>query len=51
MKILGYLLSIIIAILPTLWIENYTFMNPVWWTVIIAWFGGRLFGWLEDMED
>lgn len=51
MRFLGYLFTIIIAILPMLWIENYTFMNPIWWTVVGAWYGGRLFGWFEGMEE
>jgi hypothetical protein len=51
MRKLGYLFAIIVAILPMLWTENYTFRNPVWWTVVIAWYGGRLFGWFEGMED
>lgn len=51
MRKLSFFIAIIVAILPMLWIEDYTFRNPVWWTVMIAWHGGCLFGWLENEED
>ncbi len=48
MKFLSYLFTIIISILPLLWIEDYTFRNPIWWTVMGAWLLGRIFGWFES---
>ena len=39
-----YILAILIAIVPLLWIEDYYFTNAVWWTVIGAWHLGTLFG-------
>ena len=50
-KIIGFVLTIIISILPRLWIENYTLTNPIWWTVMTVWLIGRLLGWIEGWED
>ena len=50
MKALGMLFSVIVAILPMLWINDYVYTNPIWWTVMGAWFFGRMFGWIESEE-
>lgn len=39
-----YILAILVAVLPMLWIPNYDFTNPIWWTVILAWHFGTLYG-------
>lgn len=48
MKLLSYFFTILLSVLPMLWIENYTFRSPIWWTVMTTWILGRLFGWIEN---
>lgn len=50
MRFLGYFFTMLIAILPMLWIDNYNLDNSVWWTVNVVWFLGRLFGYFEQGE-
>lgn len=51
MKYLSYFLSGLIAVLPMLWIEDYTLTNPVWWTVFSAWNLGRIWTLIEVFFD
>lgn len=51
MKYLSYILAGLIAVLPMIWIDNYTISNPVWWTVVGAWHFGRLLGMMEAEDD
>lgn len=51
MKHLGLLFTILISILPMLWIEDYTVSHSIWWTVMGAWLLGRVFGWFENKEN
>ena len=44
MKILRYVFAVLIAALPTLWIDDYNVTNPIWWTVVLAWHLGTEFG-------
>lgn len=48
MKVYRYILAVLIAILPMLWIDNYTICNPIWWTVVLAWHLGTLFGHIDE---
>lgn len=50
MKILNFILIALVATVPGLWIKEYTFTNPVWWTVVLASFFGNLFGYLEGIK-
>ena len=50
MKILNYVLIAIIAIVPKLWIDDYTITNPIWWTVTQAWMIGNCLGYLEGLH-
>ena len=50
MRILGTILSCIVAVLPIVWLENYTVTNSIWWTVVLAWAFGRLFGYFEGLK-
>lgn len=45
-----YIFSLIVAFIPMLWIEDYNLTNPVWWTVMAAWFLGNLRGFNEALE-
>lgn len=47
MKILSYILIALVATVPGLWIKEYVFTNPVWWTVLSAHLLGILFGYFE----
>lgn len=56
MKILNYILTVLIATVPRLWIEDYIVTNPIWWTVTLSWIIGNCLGNLEglckkDKED
>lgn len=51
MRFLGLLLTILISVLPMLWIEDYTVSNPIWWTVLIVWLLGRFVGLIESKEN
>lgn len=51
MKFLRYLFAGLIAVLPMLWLDDYTITNPVWWTVVSAWHLGTLFGYFEHDEE
>lgn len=44
MKYIEYIIAGFIAVFPMLWIDDYTYKNPVWWTVILAWMIGKFFG-------
>lgn len=44
MNFLGYIFAGLVAVFPMLWIDNYTVKNPIWWTVVLAWHLGTLFG-------
>lgn len=48
MKIYRYIFAVLIAMLPMLWIDNYTICNPIWWTVVLAWHFGTLFGHIDE---
>lgn len=50
MKVIKYLLIALVATVPGLWIENYSFTTPVWWTVVLAYLIGRLFGYFEGLK-
>ena len=43
-KIMRYILAILVAALPMLWIPDYFFTNPIWWTVVLAWHFGTIYG-------
>lgn len=47
MKILNFILIALVATAPGLWINEYVFTNPVWWTVGLAYFFGNLLGYFE----
>ena len=49
MKILSYILVVLVATVPMLWIEGYTPLSPVWWTVTQAWIIGNCLGYLEGI--
>ena len=51
MKIIKYLLIAFVATVPGLWIENYSFTTPIWWTVVLAHLIGRLFGYFEGLKN
>ena len=42
--IMLYILPLIVAFVPGLWIEDYNLTNPIWWTVMATWFFGDLRG-------
>ena len=48
MKFLRYLFAGLIAVLPMLWIDDYTIHNPIWWTVVLAWHLGMVFGYYNQ---
>ena len=48
MRFLRYLFAGLIAVLPMLWIDNYNIINPVWWTVVLAWHLGTWFGYYDQ---
>ena len=50
MRIISFILIALVATVPGLWIKEYTFTNPVWWTVVIANFLGNLFGYFEGLK-
>ena len=50
MRIISYLLTGLVATIPGLWIEEYTFTKPVWWTVVLVYFFGNLFGYFEGIR-
>lgn len=50
MRIISFILIALVATVPTLWVENYIFTNPIWWTVVIAYFLGNLFGYFEGLR-
>ena len=47
MKIISLIICILVVTLPGLWIESYNVTNPVFWTVFIGWFSGRILGYIE----
>ena len=49
MKFIIFILTFVIALLPNIWISNYNMSNPIFWTVMIVWFLGNIFGFLEAM--
>ena len=51
MKLLSYLLTVVVATIPMLWIEQYTVTNPICWTVVVAHLLGRLFGYFEGRKE
>ena len=51
MKILSYILIALVATVPGLWIENYIFTAPIWWTVVLAYLLGRLFGYFAGKRE
>lgn len=46
MKILGFILTLLFCIVPSLWIENYMF-SPAFWTVFVALLVGKFFGYID----
>ena len=50
MKILSYILIALVATVPGLWIKEYVFTNPVWWTVVLAYFFGNLLSYFEGLN-
>ena len=50
MKILSYILIALVATIPGLWIDKYTFTNPIWWTVLLTSLIGNLVGYLEGIK-
>ena len=50
MKILHYVMTALIAVIPGLWIEDYTVTNPVWWTVVLAWIISNPIGYFEGLK-
>lgn len=51
MRIISFILIALVATVPGLWIKEYIFTNPVWWTVLSAHLLGRLFGYFEGKKD
>ena len=51
MKMLGYILAILVATVPLLWLEDYTITHPVWWTATSLYYLGRLFGYFEGLKE
>ena len=49
MRILFYILTLIVCILPGRWITDYNVTNPVFWTVFGVWFLGNFVGLMEGM--
>ena len=50
MRIISFILIALVATIPALWIENYIFTNTIWWTVVMAYFLGNLFGYFEGIR-
>ena len=50
MNVLSYVLIALVASVPGLWIENYFATNPVWWTVVLAYWFGNLLGYFEGIK-
>ena len=50
MKFIKYILIALVATVPGLWIKEYVFTNPVWWTVVLTYFFGNLLGYLEGLR-
>ncbi len=51
MKYLRLTLTMLVATLPMLWIENYTVTNSIFWTVYVSFFIGSILGYIEGMLD
>ena len=51
MKILHYVRVALIAVVPGLWIKDYTVTNPIWWTVVLAWNISNLIGYFEGQKE
>ena len=51
MKIISLILCILVTTLPCLWIESYNVTNPVFWTVFVCWFLGRILGYIEGIFE
>ena len=51
MRLLSYLLTVVVATVPMLWIEQYTVTNPICWTVVAAHLLGRVFGYFEGRKE
>lgn len=43
-EIIELFLAGLIAVAPLLWIEDFYYYNPVWWTVVLAWHLGIAWG-------
>ena len=50
MRIISFILIALVATVPGLWIKEYIFTNPVWWTVVLAYFFGNLIGYFEGIR-
>lgn len=50
MRLLSYLLTVAVATVPMLWIEEYAITNPICWTVVASHLIGRLFGYFEGLK-
>ena len=49
MRIISFILIAFVATVPGLWIKEYIFTNPVWWTVVLTYFAGNLLGYFEGI--
>ena len=43
-EIIELFMAGLIAVVPALWIKDFVFINPVWWTVTLTWNFGVAFG-------
>lgn len=50
MKLIKYIFIGLAATVPSLWIEEYLFTNPIWWTVMLALLIGNLNGYCEGIK-
>lgn len=51
MRIISFILIALVATVPGLWIKEYAFTNPTWWTVVLVYFFGNLFGYFEGRKQ
>ena len=51
MKILDYVLTALVGVVPMFWIEDYTVTSPVWWTVVLAWIISKQLGYFTGLEE
>jgi hypothetical protein len=48
--LIKYIFVGLAATVPSLWIEEYTFTNPIWWTVMLILLLGNFNGYMEGIK-